>query len=174
MDLYLCKNIVRREDAYALLSVAVRRRWGLEQLPQIARGEHGKPFFPAFPRYHFNLSHSGSFALCAVDEQPLGADIEIFRPHHPRLQERICSEEQLVWLEGQPDRQAALLRLWTLKESRVKCSGLGLTTPLRSIAVPLCADMPAQMDGLVFHTLCCDDWCAAVCGYTAPNPLVVV
>ena len=58
MDLYLCPDISKREDVYALLAWAVRRRWGLERLPELARGDHGKPCFPAFPQYHFNLSHN--------------------------------------------------------------------------------------------------------------------
>ncbi|MBO5339881.1 MAG: 4'-phosphopantetheinyl transferase superfamily protein [Oscillospiraceae bacterium] len=174
MDLYLCENIARREDAYALLAHAVRRRWGLVELPRIARGEQGKPFFPAFPQYHFNLSHSGSFALCALDTQPVGVDIEVIRPHHPRLHERICSEVQLAWLEKQPDRQTALLRLWTLKESRVKYTGLGLTTPLRSIDIPLSDEPRSELDGLVFQSFSCHDWCAALCGHTDPASIVTI
>ena len=172
MQLYLSRNISRREDAYALLARAVHLSWGLKELPGIARGEQGKPFFPAFPQYHFNLSHSGCFALCALDKQPVGVDFEVVRPHHPRLHERICSGEQLAWLEKQPDSQTALLRLWTLKESRVKYTGAGLSAPVRSIAVPLCTDARSVLDGLIFHTLCCEEWCASVCGHTDPAPLV--
>ena len=167
MELYLCEHIARREDAYALLSYAVRRRWGLESLPTIARTDHGKPFFPAFPQYHFSLSHSGSCALCAVDETPVGADIEVLRPHHPKLAERICSPEQMDWLDKQPDRARALLQLWTAKESRVKYTGSGLTVPLRSIAVPL---PPAdRLDNLHFFFTQGEDWLLSACGHSMPK-----
>lgn len=174
MNLYLSEKLTQRADAYALLAHAVRHSWGLEQLPRIARGKQGKPFFPDFPKYHFNLSHSGRFALCALDSLPVGVDMEVFHPHHPRLQERICSHEQLAWLEQQPDRQEALLHLWTLKESRVKYTGLGLTVPLRTIAVPLSDSACSELDGLLFHTFSCGDWCAALCGHTAPGPIITI
>ncbi len=172
MELYLYQNMTQREDAYALLAYAVRRRWGLEQLPTLARSEQGKPYFPAHPEYHFNLSHSGSFALCALDDQPVGVDMEVIRPHHPKLAQRICSEEELVWLEEQNDQLSALCQLWTGKEARVKYHGTGLTVPLRSIRVPL---PPAtEQDGLLFHSMATTEFCLCVCGHASPAPLVNV
>ena len=172
MELYLCPDISSREDAYALLAWAVRRRWGLDRLPELARGEQGKPFFPAFPQYHFNLSHSGSLALCALDEQPVGVDIEGIRPHHPNLARRICSGEELTWLEGQTDTIGALCKLWTCKEALVKCRGTGLTVPLREIRVPLTCG--GERDGILFHAFGTAGWCACVCGHTEPAPLITV
>jgi len=172
MELYLCPNITRREDAYALLAYAVRRRWGLEQLPELARREQGKPHFPAFPDYHFNLSHSGSVALCALDDRPVGVDIEVIRPHHPKLAQRICSAEELEWLEGQEDRQTALCKLWTRKEALVKYRGIGLVLPLREIQVPLTE--AGELDGVFFRTIGTAGWCACICGNTVPEPPVTV
>ena len=37
--------------------------------------DKGKPYFEGDPMY-FSLSHSGSFALCAVSDRPVGADLE--------------------------------------------------------------------------------------------------
>ena len=63
MQLYLCSNIARREDAYALLAYAVRQCRGFDALPVLAQQEQGKPYFPNHPDCHFNLSHSGTYAL---------------------------------------------------------------------------------------------------------------
>ncbi len=172
MELYLCNGITQREDAYTLLAFAARRRWELDQLPAIARSKQGKPCFPDFPQYQFNLSHSGPFALCVLDDHPVGADIEVIRPHHPKLARRICSPEELVWLETQDDQISALCQLWTHKEALVKYLGTGLTLPLRSIRVPL--PPAAQQEDLHFHSIVTQDWCACVCGLTAPTPLVFV
>ena len=172
MDLYLCNEITRREDAYALLAFAARLRWGLEQLPAIARSEQGKPFFPNFPQYQFNLSHSGSFALCALDEHPVGADIEVIRPHHPKLARRICSPEEQNWLNEQHDQTPALCQLWTAKEALVKYHGIGLTVPLREIRVPL--PPLHKQDDLMFQSICTQSFCLCVCGHTTPASLVTV
>ena len=172
MELYLCPDISKREDAYTLLAYAVRRRWGIEQLPELARGEQGKPCFLAFPNYHFNLSHSGKFALCALDDRPVGVDIEVIRPHHPNLAKRICSAEELDWLEGERDKETALCKLWVCKEALVKYRGTGLTVPLREICVPLADN--AEREGVLFHSIAAPEWCACVCGHTGPEPLVTV
>lgn len=172
MELYLCEHISRQEDAYALLAYAARRRWDMEQLPAIARTEGGKPYFPTHPDYYFNISHSGTLALCAVDDAPVGVDIEAVRPHHPKLAQRICSPEELAWVDGQDDREHALLRLWTAKESRVKYTGTGLTVPLRSIAVPL---PPAdRLDELHFFYAQGENWLLSCCGHSAPNAVQIL
>lgn len=172
MELYLCENISRREDAYALLSYAIKQRWGLETLPAIARGEQGKPYFPDYPEYYFNLSHSGRFALCALDKLPVGADIERIRPHHPKLAQRICSPEELVWLEEQPDKTSALCRLWTCKEALIKYHGTGLTVPLRAIRAPL--SPASEQDGLLFYSMVTPEFCLCVCGHSSPAPVILV
>ena len=61
-------------DAYGLLAELVKTEYGLSPLPETAREESGKPFFPGFRALHFNLSHSGTLALCA-----LSAGIYLFR-----------------------------------------------------------------------------------------------
>ena len=167
MELFLCPDIANHADAYALLAHAVRQAYSLDNLPTIIRSEQGKPFFQHHPQLQFNLSHSGSFALCALDDFPVGVDIEVIRPHHPRLAERICSPTEREWVMAQPDPHRTLISLWTKKEARVKQDGCGLTVPLREIAVPL-TDESANLDGLHFHSLSGDDWVGAVCGHSVP------
>lgn len=172
MELFLMETATQKEDASALLTYAVRRFWGFSPLPAIARHKHGKPYFPAHSYCHFNLSHSGTFALCAVDEHPVGTDIEIIRPHHPKLAQRICCTDELDWLEKQPDKIAALCQLWTSKEALVKYSGTGLTVPLREICVPL--PPASEQNGLHFHRVSAPDYCLCVCGHTAPQNITIL
>ncbi len=172
MELYLCPDIETKADAYTLLAYAVRQTYNLYTLPAIERTANGKPFFADHPQLHFNLSHSGGFALCALDDSPVGVDIEAIRPHHPRLAQRICSPAELDWVKVQPAPDLALLSLWTKKEARVKQNGLGLTVPLREICVPFGGD--AVLDGLHFHSLSGESWLAAVCGHSSPRELHTV
>lgn len=172
MELFLCENITQRAQAYALLAWAARRRWGMEALPKIARQEGGKPYFPDCLDRQFSLSHSGRFALCALDENPVGADIERVRPHPESLAKRICSPAELDWLAAQPERERALCLLWTGKESRVKYTGTGLTVPIRGIAAPL--PPQTELDGLYFYRLSTPEYALCVCGHGAPEGVVRV
>ena len=66
--------------AYALLCRALHELYGLEDLPQLSYGEHGKPYFASHLDVHFSLSHTRGAALLAVHNEPIGADIECLRP----------------------------------------------------------------------------------------------
>lgn len=168
MVLYSAKGLTDRAQARDLLALAVRETWGLSPLPESSSGEHGKPFFPEYPDRHFNLSHSGDLALCALDGAPVGVDVQLVKEWRPSLPRRACSAEELAWLEGQPEFWPAFTLLWTLKEARAKESGRGLTTSVRDIRVPLPGPGPVLLDGLWFGTWSGPGWAAAVCGHSRP------
>lgn len=168
MVIYISAGLTSRAQARDLLALAARETWGLSPLPGIARQEQGKPFFPDRQDLHFNLSHSGELALCALDSSPVGVDIQTVGQRRPSLPRRVCSAEELAWLEGQTDLWPAFTLLWTLKESRAKESGRGLTSSIRDIRVPLPQPGPVLLDGLWFRTWSGPGWAAAVCGHCKP------
>ena len=168
MVIYRAKGLTARSQARALLALAAAEHWGLSPLPQIARREGGKPYFPGHEELHFNLSHSGDLALCALDGAPVGVDIQVVKEWRPSLPRRVCSPDELAWLEERSDLWSAFALLWALKEARVKESGQGLTSSIRDIRVPLPADRPVQLDGLWFGTWTGQGWAAAVCGHREP------
>lgn len=172
MELFLCRNIAAREQVYDLLAWAVRHRWGMEHLPHIARKDGGKPYFPQWSDRQFNLSHSGSFALCVLDEQEVGADIERVRAHHPGVAQRSFNEAQLAWISRQPDRERAFSQLWSYKESAVKYTGVGLTVPIREIAIPLPPEQ--ERDGILFHGGSTPDYGLCACGRTPLEGITLV
>lgn len=43
----------------ALLSWALAKSFQIQELPEIGRTEHNKPYFPTLPGLHVNWSHSG-------------------------------------------------------------------------------------------------------------------
>ena len=171
MYVYAKRHNGSREGAYDLLARAVREVWGLSPLPEMIREEGGKPRFSAHPDHHFNLSHSGEFALCVLDAAPVGADIQIIRRDlRERLPQRVCSPEELNWLGEQKDYWAAFAQLWCLKEARVKLTGAGIAAGLRTIAVPL-PDGSAglyRLDGLWFRLYEIPGYACAVCGKNPP------
>ncbi len=144
-------------DVYDLLTRAVKTVWGMDSLPEIVRAEGGKPYFKEFPDRHFNLSHSGQFALCALSDAPVGADIEAVRPRSeglPAYTFQGGDYERYLALGGDWE---AFYTLWTEVESVIKYTGEGLKAYRR-------AQLP---NGCVRTNLSGDGWRAAVCGCEA-------
>lgn len=109
--------------------------------------ENGKPCLPRCPELHFSLSHSGSYAMCAAAEKPVGCDIQLAAPRSLRVAERYFTQEEqarILTQETEEARQEMFYRIWTLKESFVKCLGLGLRLPLDSFSA-----YPAVSGGIV-------------------------
>lgn len=173
MIVYQAKGLTSHAQARDLLALAAKEVWGLSPLPEIARLEQGKPYFPEREDLHFNLSHSGDLALCALDGAPVGVDVQIVKQWRPRLPKRVCSPAELAWLERQSEPWSAFTLLWTLKESRAKQSGRGLTTSIPDIRVPLPAPGPVRLDGLWFGAWTGPGWAAAVCGHSEPPERII-
>lgn len=98
-----------------------------------------KPVFKDIP-IHFNLSHSGERVMCIMSEYPVGCDIEKASKADMVLAEKYFHEKEYRMLKSCEDagkRNAMFYRLWTLKESFAKCTGLGLHLPMNSFAVDI-------------------------------------
>ena len=107
------------EAAYELLSQLV------SPLPEICKTERGKPYFVGSD-LHFSVSHSQNHAFCAVSRKNLGIDAEeMTRNVDLRLAKRILSPTEMCRFDAAADKQAALLRLWVLKEAYGKLTGKG-------------------------------------------------
>lgn len=168
MVVYGAKNLAGRGGAYTLLAMAAREHWGAHTLPPLERLPHGKPAFLGWEDHTFNLSHSGSLALCALDTQPVGVDIQVVKGWRTKLFERVCSPIELAWLEKMgPEAFAAL---WAMKEARGKQSGQGLAQRIRDIQVPLpgANENLCCVDGLWFRLYTGPGWSGAACGLTPP------
>lgn len=96
--------------------------------------EHGKPSFPhnLSPITHhpcfFSISHCKEAIAVAVDDQPIGIDIEAIRHADESLIERVMNEEEKWSVESLElrDRDRAFTRLWTQKEAVLKMKGTGI------------------------------------------------
>lgn len=105
------------------LLAEVYRDWTGEELPPIAIGERGKPYFEDSP-LHFSISHSKNHAFCVLANHPVGIDAEeMDRKISPKLAEKILSPAEKERYDGRPE---TLLRFWVLKEAAAKLTGEGL------------------------------------------------
>lgn len=160
-----------RAEARVLLACLLSARFGLDPMPQPDRGPAGKPWFPARPDVHFNVSHSGGLLLCGAGTAPVGVDIERVRPRRDGLARYVLSEAEYAWFQARGARWEDLYGLWTLKEARCKCTGGGLDRPPRRIAVPLLGPGEAgTLDGLRFRSYGGEGWRAAACAAAPEEP----
>ena len=96
------------------------------ELPPIAIGERGKPYF-ADSSWHFSISHTQRHAFCALSEKNIGIDAEeLDRKVNLKLAEKILSPAEKRQFDAAEDKQKALLTFWVLKEAAAKLSGAGL------------------------------------------------
>lgn len=96
----------------------------------ITYNPHGKPQTEGI---FFNASHSGDYVVLALCDREIGVDIEKVRPIRPLLLRKTLSEEEQKIAEKE-----GFFKLWTLKESLLKCVGTGIVSDLSSVpAYPL-------------------------------------
>ena len=123
--------------AFSLLRYALMKK-GLTEVFPISSGEHGKPYFPDRRDLHFNLSHSGDVALCALSDRDIGCDAEKIRKPPFRVAEKFFSEEERKYVFSggtEKERTNRFFKVWTLKESALKATGSGFTYPASSSSV---------------------------------------
>lgn len=121
-----------------------------------AIGEYGKPYIVGLD-VEFNISHSGDMVVCAVDDKPVGIDIEQIRPVDLSIVKRIFTDAELFYLFGHNPTDVdfaytedgviltRFFELWTKKEACGKCIGVGLCydsldSDIYEYVHPLCTD----------------------------------
>ena len=128
----------RRSLAAEALLMRACSEYGVDYASaHFARNENGKPFFTDIPVY-YNLSHSADRVMCAVSRSPVGCDVEKIRKVSDSIAARFYHPEEAALLDGIEDiseRERLFFRIWTLKESFVKCIGDGFGIPFESFCV---------------------------------------
>lgn len=119
----------------------------------------GKPYVTKPSGLYFNISHSGTWCVCAVSDVPVGIDIQrMDSVRFDAIAHRYFPPEDRTAYEAADDKKGMFYTLWTKKEALGKCLGVGL----RPVPMP---DLPmefrwATIDGQ--YRLC-------VCWETAPQ-----
>ncbi|MBQ7259445.1 MAG: 4'-phosphopantetheinyl transferase superfamily protein [Paludibacteraceae bacterium] len=94
--------------------------------------EHGKPYIEGGP--FFSISHCKEGIAVAIDDQPVGIDIEAIRNVDQELILRTMNEEEQRQIHSNRD----FTRLWTQKEAILKMEGTGITSfeQLQGLSIP--------------------------------------
>lgn len=134
------KNIIEKILGWIMCRMEVSLRYGVHPADiQIDFHEKGKPFFPDFPDFKFNITHGGNIiAVAFCDDCEVGIDTEsIDRKVNPMIAERYFTPTETKSLQKITPQQRphALLNLWTIKEAYLKMTGDGLSKPLNSFEI---------------------------------------
>jgi 4'-phosphopantetheinyl transferase len=116
---------------------AISKRTGLNfNCILYEKNKYGKPFLANTNAAHFNISHSGNWVVCVVDDEPVGIDVEIIRLIDINIAERFFSKDEhnMLLNETDEERQNIFYKIWTVKESYIKAEGKGLSIPLNSFS----------------------------------------
>lgn len=126
-------NIDRKMSviSYLLLLYALRENYGITN-PKISYGRYGKPYLTEYPDIYFNISHCPKGCICAVSDRKIGVDIQDIRPFSWDIAKRVCCENELKMLECTDDRARLFTKIWTMKESYGKMTGIGIV-PAKTI-----------------------------------------
>lgn len=112
-------------------------------------GDRGKPYFRNQP-FYFNLSHSGSYVLCGLAMEEIGADIQQHCGKDVgKLGRRFYSKRESAALEqAGAEREKLFYRLWARKEAYGKLTGEGIGKALGVDLLP----------GTASHPLIWEEW----------------
>ena len=90
-------------------------------LNQLVMADNGKPYLIGLP-FHFSFSHCKGYAACAVDDKPIGIDIEIIHPRISKVAHKFLNDSEKAMIADleQKDQLNQLAFLWAAKESMYK------------------------------------------------------
>jgi len=107
---------------------------------QFSINAYGKPYCDFLDDFHFNVSHSESWVVCAVDCYPVGIDIEKISTIDLDISKNFFSGKEHEDLLLSNDPFEYFFTLWSLKESYIKFIGKGLSHPLNGFSIKMSKD----------------------------------
>ena len=154
---------------------------GLQSSLEYVIGERGKPsLFVNGKQLFYNLSHSKTKAACVIADAECGIDLERIDPGRVKdsFVRKVCTEREKEGIAQMEEEQGKKLffKLWTGKESVMKCDGRGIAMGPDTIDVSglLVKDncQPEvsgkqggclEIKGLTLHALELEDYFLSVC-----------
>lgn len=102
------------------------------------KNKYGKPYIKEYPQFNFNISHSEDIVVGAIDNRPIGIDIEKVKTiNYEGIAREFFAEGELNYIikDSLDNKLERFYKIWTLKESYIKCCGQGLSLPLKSFSI---------------------------------------
>lgn len=111
----------------------------------ISQGKNNKPY-AINCHIEFNISHSENIVVCAINDTPIGIDIEKIKPISPNIAKKFFSSTEQEYIFGNTppciadyhtefneEQLNRFFECWTAKEAYLKYTGDGLIDNLSSL-----------------------------------------
>lgn len=92
-------------------------------------GEFGKPSIKGSKNFNFSISHSGDYALLAVSDKKIGADIQEIKEFSENLSNYVLSHSEVKKVSSKEE----FFKYFTAKESFAKFDGRGVSIGLKNV-----------------------------------------
>jgi 4'-phosphopantetheinyl transferase len=141
-ELQKLSRIIRQEDKNIFLTSQVMKKiicgQYLKYPPEevsFAYTENNKPFVSDKADFHFNISHSGNWLVLIFSRNPCGVDVEKIQPdfNFDGVMKLTYHPDEIGYVQWSPDQHKAFFRIWAIKESFLKATGVGLIDNLSDL-----------------------------------------
>lgn len=139
-------NLSLKEDKIRSLSaeyvlIKALEYVGLDYFKESIEVDKNGKLFLKSNKIQFNISHSGSKVICGISSYSIGVDIQLKKEVNFDIAKRFftISENELILKNNSKDM---FYKIWTLKESYIKCVGKGLLIPLNSFEISFKNEKP--------------------------------
>ncbi|MCF0168572.1 MAG: 4'-phosphopantetheinyl transferase superfamily protein [Bacteroidales bacterium] len=119
--------------AYLLLMHGLKREYSITSAQEFCYSEREKPSLKNYPEIHFNISHCPKAVACAIAAEPVGIDVEEMSHYSPDLSEYVHNASENKQIQSLERPQEEFCRLWTVKESILKITGIGLVDDTKDL-----------------------------------------
>ncbi len=139
--------------ASILLNIALEKYGMVERNMIYKTNRYKKPYFENAQHVYFNISHSEDCVILAVGDKNVGCDIEKISEIDLDIAKRFFTGDEYLYITSHTelaDQRSAFFRLWTLKESFMKLTGLGMELPLDAFQM--------RVDNDVVRVQYCSEW----------------
>lgn len=135
------KDKIRTLIGEILIRTTIIKELGIDnKYIKFKKNYYGKPYLKDYPKFNFNISHSGNYVAYAISNNPIGVDIEeIKNIEYEEIAKSFFTTREVNYISNQnlDNQLSKFYFIWTLKESFVKCCGQGLAIPLKEFSIDI-------------------------------------
>ena len=133
IDESLDSPLVQSLTGRTLLIDCLKEQGIFAENPVYEYGKYGKPILANYPGWFFNISHCKDAVVCVLAAREVGVDVESLTSPDMELMQSVLHDTEIAGVLRSPEPDRAFTRLWTRKESLLKCLGTGISDHLKYI-----------------------------------------